>query len=61
MPEARSDMMTFWKFLTDTKFTGSPSKLTEDDLRQMGRNAELFENEIEAVLRGYREFLEQKG
>jgi hypothetical protein len=56
MPEARSDMMTFWKFLTDTKFTGSPSNLTEDDLRQMGRKAELFEHEIEAVLRGYREF-----
>jgi hypothetical protein len=53
---ARSDLMTFWKFLTDTKFTGSPSKLTEDDVRQMGRKAELFEHEIETVLRGLQEF-----
>jgi hypothetical protein len=52
---ARSDMMTFWKFLADTKFTGSPSKLTEDDVRQMGRKAVLFEHEIETVLRGLRE------
>ena len=58
---ARSDLMTFWKFLTDAKFTGSPSKLTEDELRQMGRKACLFEREIEPVLRGYREFLDQKG
>lgn len=52
----RSDIMKFWKLLAETKYTGSPSKLTEDDLRQMGRKAELFEHEVEAVLRGYREF-----
>jgi hypothetical protein len=57
---ARSDLMMFWKLLTDAKFTGSPSKLTEDDLRQMGRKAELFEHEIKAVLRGYREFQKSK-
>jgi len=49
--------MTFWKFLTDVNFTGSPSKLTEDELRHMGRKAGRFEHEIEAVLRGYREML----
>ena len=57
---ARSDLMTFWKFLTDAKFTGSPSKLTEDEIRKMGRKAELFEHEIAVVLRGYREFLKVK-
>jgi len=29
--------MTFWKFLTEAKFTGSPPKLTEDELKKMGR------------------------
>ena len=58
---ARSDLMTFWKFLTDAKFTGSPSKLTEDDVWRMVEAAGLIEPEIEAVLRGYREFMEQKG
>ena len=38
---ARSDLMTFWKFLTDVNFTGSPSKLTEDELRHMGRPGDL--------------------
>ena len=57
---ARSDLMTFWKFLTDVKFTGSPSKLTEDELKKMGRKAELFEHEIEAVQRGYWEFMKSK-
>ena len=58
---ARSDIMTFWKFLTDTKFTGSPSKLTEDDVWRMVEAAGIIEPEIEAVLRGYREFMEQNG
>lgn len=55
---ARSDLMTFWKFLTDTKFTGSPSKLTEDDVWRMVEAVGLIEPEIEAVLRGWREMLE---
>ena len=54
---ARSDIQTFWKFLTDVKFTGKPSSLTEDAVRQMARKAGLFEHEIEIVLRGLREFL----
>ena len=58
---ARSNLMKFWKLLTDAKFTGSPSKLIEDDVWHMGRKAELFEHEIEVVLRGYREFKNQKG
>ena len=58
---ARSDLMTFWKFLTDAKFTGSPSKLTEDDVWRMVEAAGLIEPEIEAVLRGFREFMEHNG
>jgi len=57
---ARSDLMTFWKFLTDAKFTGSPSKLTEDDVWRMVEAAGLIEPEIEAVLRGFREFMKSK-
>ena len=58
---ARSDLMTFWKFLADAKFTGSPSKLTEDDVWRMVEAAGLIEPEIEAVLRGFREFMEHNG
>ena len=58
---ARSDLMKFWKLLTDAKFTGSPSKLTEDEVWRMVEAAGLIEPEIEAVLLGYREFMEQKG
>ena len=57
----RSDLVKFWKFLTDAKFTGSPSKLTEDDVWRMVEAAELIEPEIEAVLRGFREFMEHNG
>lgn len=53
---ARSDLMKFWKPLTDTKFTGSPSKLPEDDIWRMVKAAGIIEPEIEAVLRGVREF-----
>ena len=49
---ARSDIQTFWKFLTDVGFTGKPSSLAEDEVRQMCRKAELFEHEIETVLTG---------
>ena len=58
---AKSDLMKFWKLLTDAKFTGSPSKLTEDEVWRMVEAAGLIEPEIEAVLLGYREFMEQKG
>jgi hypothetical protein len=27
--------MKFWRLLSDAKFTGSPSKLTDDDMRRM--------------------------
>ena len=57
---ARSDLMTFWKFLTDVNFTGSPSRLTEDDVWRMVEAAGLIEPEIEAVLRGFREFMKSK-
>jgi hypothetical protein len=48
--------MKFWKLLADAKFTGRPSKLTEGDVRQLANKVELFNPEIEAVLRGFREF-----
>ena len=49
---ARSDLLKFWKLLSDARFTGSPSKLTEDDVRKMANTVELPQYEIEAVLRG---------
>jgi hypothetical protein len=52
---ARSDLMKFWKLLSDAKYTGSPSKLTEDDVRQMANTLGLFEPDIGAVLRGLQE------
>jgi len=48
--------MKFWKLLADAKFTGRPSLLTEDDVRKLADKAVMFEPEIEAVLRGLREF-----
>jgi hypothetical protein len=54
---ARSDLMKFWRLLADAKFTGSPSKLTEDEVRQMAKTLGLFEPEIAAVIKGLREML----
>jgi hypothetical protein len=57
---SRSDLMKFWKLLADTKFTSRPSLLTEDDVRKLADadKVVMFEPEIEAVLRGWREMLE---
>jgi hypothetical protein len=49
--------MKFWKLLADAKFIGSPSKITEDEVRQMAKTLGLFEPEIGAVIRGFREML----
>jgi len=49
--------MKFWKLLADAKFTGSPSKITKDEVRQMAKTLGLFEPEIGAVIRGFREML----
>jgi hypothetical protein len=54
---ARSDLIKFWKLLTDANFTDSPSKLTEDEVRQMAKTLGLFEPEIGAAIRGFREML----
>ena len=54
---ARSDLMKFWKLLADAHFTGSPSKTTEDEVRQMAKTLGLFEPEIAAVIKGFREML----
>jgi len=54
---ARSDLMKFWKLLADAKFTGIPSKLTEDEVRQMAKTLGLFELEIAAVIKGFCEML----
>jgi hypothetical protein len=58
---ARSDIMKFWKLLSDASFTGRPSQLTEDDVRRMANKVGLFEPELEAVLRGMREYKNQDG
>jgi hypothetical protein len=49
--------MKFWKLLADAKFTGSPSKITEDEVRQMAKTLGLFEPEIGEAIRGFREML----
>jgi hypothetical protein len=56
---ARSDLLKFWKLLSDAMFTGSPSKLTEDDVRKMANTVGLPQYDIEEVLRGLRELLSQ--
>lgn len=56
---ARSDLLKFWKLLSGAMFTGSPSKLTEDDVRKMANTVGLPQYEIEEVLRGLRELLSQ--
>ena len=56
---ARSDLMTFWKLLVDAKFTGSPLKLNEEDIKRMGKDAGIIEMEIEAAIRGLKEFKNQ--
>ena len=57
---ARSELIKFWKLLTDAKFTGSPSKLNEEDIKRMGKDARMIEMEIEAAIRGLQEFVNQK-
>jgi hypothetical protein len=52
--------MKFWKLLSGVKFTGNSSKLTEDDVRRIAKANELFELEVEAVLRGLRESQKQE-
>jgi hypothetical protein len=51
--------MKFWKLLTDAKFTGSPSKLNEEDIKRMGKDAGIIEIEIEATILGLQEFKSQ--
>ena len=55
---ARSGLMKFWKLLTDARFTGSPSKLSEDEVRRMADTLGLPQHEVEAVIRGFHEMLE---
>jgi hypothetical protein len=50
--------MKFWKLLVDAQFTGKPSQLSEDEVRQMANTMGLFEPQTEAVIRGFREMLE---
>jgi hypothetical protein len=54
---ARSDLMKFWKLLSDAKFTGRPSQLTEDDVRRMAKTVGLLEHEIAEVVQGFRQML----
>jgi hypothetical protein len=52
--------MKFWKLSTDAKFTGSPSKLNEEDIKRMGKDVWIIEMEIEAAIRRLHEFMNQK-
>jgi hypothetical protein len=58
---ARSDLMKFWKLLSEAKFTGRPSKLTEDEVRQMAKTLGSFEPEIDAAIQGFRVFKKEDG
>lgn len=58
---ARSDLMKFWKLLADAKFTGRPSKLTGDAVREMAKTVGLLENEIVEVVQGFRLFKKEDG
>jgi hypothetical protein len=58
---ARSNLMKFWKFLADAKFTGRPSKLTEDAVREMAKMVGLLEHEIVEVVQGFRVFNKEDG
>jgi hypothetical protein len=49
--------MKFWKLLADAKFTGSPSKLTEEAVREMAKTVGLLEHEIAEVVQGFRQML----
>ena len=57
---AHSDLMKFWKFLTDAKFTGRPSHLATEEVRMMAEAQWWPEHEIKDVLRGFHEFLRQE-
>jgi hypothetical protein len=57
---ARSDLLKFWKLLSDARFTGSPSKLTEDDVRRMAKRLEIFEPEIDAAVQGLGSYQKQE-
>jgi hypothetical protein len=52
--------MKLRKLMSDARPTGSPSKLTEDDVRKNAGTTGFFEPEIEAVLRGLRESQKQE-
>jgi hypothetical protein len=54
--KARSDLMCFWKLLSDCEFTGSPSSLTEDQVRAMAEAKGMLSHEIEKVIQGLKEF-----
>ena len=52
----RSDLMVFWKLLSDSDFTGTPSQLTEQELWKLGLSKDRSDLDIEAAIRGLREF-----
>jgi hypothetical protein len=49
-------MRYFWKLLSDANFTGRPSLITEEQLRKMAKATVILPNELEAAIRGLREF-----
>jgi len=56
----RSDIQKFWDLLTDAKFTGQPSKVTEDDIRRMAEKLGWHGQDIEAAIQGLRDYLMER-
>jgi hypothetical protein len=58
---ARSNMMQFWKLLSDAEFTGRLSKQSEPDILKMAKELGWTEADTDAAPRGFRDFLKLKG
>jgi hypothetical protein len=57
---AGSNMTKFWELVDDAKFTGQPSKITEDDIKRMAAKLGWSEQETQTAILGQREWLEEK-
>jgi hypothetical protein len=56
----KTDIQKFWELLNDSKFTGQPSKVTEDEIRWMATKLGWHEQDIEAAIQGLRDYLEER-
>lgn len=46
----KTGIQKFWELLNDSKFTGKPSKVTEDEIRRMAGKLGWHEYDIEAAI-----------